>query len=294
MALARIDHNTKGRVPTGFADEVVISDATFRARRREYEVNPEPPAKKQKREGKGDASIVYGAGAYKGPWASFSERRPDALADESGDEEEVEVEDGDYIENALPTQPTAPKSLLGTAYEETGDGKESSEFLGHEQYDYQGRTYMHIPQDLDVKFREEGQKNFVPKRLMQTWKGHSKAITQTRFFPGSGHLLLSASADTKVLLWDIYHDRELLRRYSGHDRSVVDIDFAPDGADFITASFDRSMKLFDTETGDCKGRFGTGATPHVVRINPSQPHEFLAGMGDKKVCSLPAPPLAIC
>lgn len=283
MALARIDHNTKGRVPTGFADEVVISDATFRQRHREFETNREPPAKKQKREDKGNSSIVYGAGAYKGPWASFSERRPDALDDESGDEEEVEVDGSEYEEDSLPTQPTAPTSLIGTAYEEAGDGKESSQFLGSEQYDYQGRTYMHIPQDLDVTFREEGQKNYVPKKCIHTWEGHTKAITQTRLFPGSGHLLLSASADTKVLLWDIYHDRELLRSYSGHNRAVTDVDFSPDGLDFLTASFDRSMKLFDTETGACKGRFSTGATPHVVRINPSQPNEFLAGMGDNKV-----------
>lgn len=43
------------------------------------------------------------------------------------------------------------------------------------------------------------------------------------------------------------------------------------------------MKLWDTETGKCLNKFTTGKTPHVVRINPSVPHEFLVGMSDKKI-----------
>jgi hypothetical protein len=43
------------------------------------------------------------------------------------------------------------------------------------------------------------------------------------------------------------------------------------------------MKLWDTETGKCVNKFTSGKTPHVVRINPSTPHEFLAGMADKKI-----------
>ena len=112
---------------------------------------------------------------------------------------------------------------------------------------------------------------------------HTKSITQTRFFPDSGHLLLSASADSKIALWDVYHQRELLRTYSGHTKSVNDIDFNPSGTQFVSASYDRYMKLWDTETGKVVNKFTTGKTPHVVRINPSTPHEFLAGMSDKKI-----------
>ena len=62
-----------------------------------------------------------------------------------------------------------------------------------------------------------------------------------------------------------------------------DIDFNPSGTQFMSASYDRYMKLWDTETGKCLNKFTTGKTPHVVRINPSTPHEFLAGMSDKKI-----------
>ena len=46
---------------------------------------------------------------------------------------------------------------------------------------------------------------------------------------------------------------------------------------FLSASFDRQMKLWDTETGQCKARFTTGKIPHVVKFNPSSPNDFLAG-----------------
>ena len=38
-------------------------------------------------------------------------------------------------------------------------------------YDYQGRSYLHIPQDLDVNLRSEDPplKCFIPKKCIHTW-----------------------------------------------------------------------------------------------------------------------------
>ena len=214
--------STKGRVPTGYADEIVISDTSFRSAHRAQESNQGPPTKKRKREDKGKSGVVYGASAYKGPWAKFEEEQPDASSDE---EEEVEVE---YEEDDIAPQPSAP-SKAGMAYEETGDGNESTEFHGSEMYDYQGRTYMHVPQDLGIDLKgdlPDDFQSYAPKKVIHTFKSHTKAITQMRFFPASGHLLLSASADTKIKLWDAYHTRSLLRTFSGHTKSVSDVSFS--------------------------------------------------------------------
>ena len=272
--------STKGKVPTGYADEIVISETSFRSAHRAIEANHEPHSKKRKREGKGDSSVVYGSGAYRGPWAKYDEERPDAS---SGSEEEVEEV---YEEDDIVPQPAAP-TKMSTAYQETGDGNETTEFQGSQMYDYQGRTYMHVPQDLDIDLKGDtsGLKNYHPKKLIHTFKSHTKPITQMRFFPDSGHVLLSASADGKVKIWDVYHQRELLRTYSGHTKSVADISFNIDGTRFMTGSYDRQMKLWDTETGTCISRYSTGATPHVLRMYPSPAaaSEFLAGMNDKKI-----------
>ena len=273
-----------GRIPTGFASEIVLSETSFRAGHRNNQSGLEPPAKKHKREQRGDSAVVYGANAYKGPWARFEEERPDATAsDEDG--EDVEVV---YEEDEIAPQPAAPATKAGTDYGETGGAGETSTFHGTEERDYQGRTYMHVPLDLDIDLRGDtsGLKNYTPKKLIHTWKAHSKPVTQMRFMPDSGHLLLTASADAKVLLFDVYHQRELLRSYAGHSKSVNDVSFNCDGTRFLTASYDRQMKLWDTETGACLGRYSTGKTPHVIRFNPSNDalgHEFIAGMADKKI-----------
>lgn len=289
--------STKGKVPTGYAQEVAISEQSFRSLHREVQ-SQQSAGKKRKREAKGDASVVYGPDAYKGPWAKYEEQLIDS---DEGEEIEVEVsgeESGEevvvYEEDAIAPVPAKAPTLAGTAYQEISADSETSTFEGSQQYDYQGRTYMHVPQDLDVDltsdFENLSLKCYTPKKLIHTFRAHGKAahdraVTALRFFPRSGHLLLSAAADGKVKLWDVYHARELLRSYAGHTKSVVDIDFTPDGTKFLSASYDRQMKVWDTETGTCLGRFSTGSTPHVVRWNPDTRDggEFLAGMHDNKI-----------
>ncbi|KAK3723005.1 hypothetical protein LTR37_002151 [Vermiconidia calcicola] len=291
--------STKGKVPTGYAEEIAISEQSFRNLHRDVQ-SQQRAGHKRKRETKGDSSVVYGSGAYKGPWARYEEKGIDS---DSGDEVEVEIEvqDGDesgeevveYEEDAI-----APVPTRGTGYGDSDSAeKEKTVFEGSQQYDYQGRTYMHVPQDLDVDltsdFENLNLRCYHPKKQIHTFtpqnergkNAHEKALTALKFFPSSGHLLLSAAADGKVKLWDVYHDRELLRSYSGHNKSVVDTDFSPDGTRFLSASYDRQMKVWDTETGACLGRYSTGSTPHVIRWQPDNAsgQEFLAGMHDNKI-----------
>lgn len=136
-----------GRVPTGFAAETFIGESTFREAHRAIESNKSTNSKKRKRENKGDSSVVSGAGAYKGPWARYEEERPDAASDdEFGSDEEVEIvyEEDEIEQNPAP----APKKLAGTDYHDTEAEGETSEFVGSQQYDYQGRSYMHIPNGM--------------------------------------------------------------------------------------------------------------------------------------------------
>ena len=305
---------------TGQAEEIMLSDATFKTQHRTFQslgytqdpsvhgafvgdlakaqalggrdviqmrpMKASSDALKRKRQKKGDAGVVDGEGAYKGPWARYQ-----------NEEEEYEIEaamageglasDEEYIEEAIVPANAQAMAKASTSYQEDMENKETTEFHGSEQFDYQGRTYMHVPQDLDIDLRKEpgSEKNYIPKKSIHTWKSHTKAITSLRFFPNSGHVLLSSSADSKVKLWDVYHNRELLRTFSGHTKSVTDTNFNPSGTHFLSASFDRQMKLWDTEYGKCISRFTTGKIPHVIRFNPSEEsgHEFLAGMSDKKI-----------
>lgn len=288
-------------VPTGFAQETYMSEHTFRTQQLAGErgargamtgvqLKAEGERIKAKRMKRGDALVVEGEGEYVGPWAGYKraeyeERDADGGELESGEEEEEVTDEEGMVESG-----TAVKALpqaVAKRKEVEDQGGETTTFHGSEERDYQGRTYMHVPQDLDVDLKkQEGSiKNFVPKKLIHTWKGHTKPVVALRFFPSSGHVMLSASADSTVKLWDVYHQRELLRTFSGHTKALSDITFNTSGSQFLSASYDRMIKLWDTETGQCVNRFTTGKTPHVVRFNPDpeNAHEFLAGMSDKKI-----------
>ncbi|KAL8999171.1 MAG: hypothetical protein Q9169_001950 [Polycauliona sp. 2 TL-2023] len=315
------NHLKRKNALTGNAEETSISDATFTTQHRTFQsrgyaqdpsvygayvgdltkaqasegksVVQTRPSKemsailRRKRQKTGDAGIVDGEGAYKGPWAKY-ENQEAFYEDESGSGEEELASDEELVEEALVPAGSTAVAKLASDYQTDLTNSETTVFEGTSQYDYQGRTYMHVPQDLDIDLRNEPgtQKNYIPKKLIHTWKSHTKAINALRFFPNSGHLLLSASADTKVKLWDVYHERELLRTYSGHTKSVTDTTFSPTGTHFLTGSYDRFLKLWDTETGTCTSRFQTPskAVPHVLRFHPStDTHAFLVGTSDKKI-----------
>ena len=125
----------------------------------------------------------------------------------------------------------------------------------------------------------------MPKKQLYTWKGHTKGVSAIRLFPQSGHLLLSASMDSQVKLWEVYGQRRVLRTFQGHTKAVRDVSFNNDGTRFLSASFDRTVKLWDTETGKCISTFGSGKIPYCVRFNPKPElqHTFVAGMSDKKI-----------
>lgn len=69
----------------------------------------------------------------------------------------------------------------------------------------------------------------------------------------------------------------------GHGKAVRDVSFSPDGTKFLSAGFDRQMKLWDTETGACLQAFTNGRVPYCIKFHPNNPNVFLAGMHDKKI-----------
>jgi WD40 repeat protein len=82
--------------------------------------------------------------------------------------------------------------------------------------------------------------------------GHTKGVSAIRFFPGSGHLLLSASMDSKVKIWDVHNSGKCMRTYLGHSKALKDVTFSNDGRRFVSSSFDNNIKLWDTETGQVR------------------------------------------
>ncbi|KAJ1930506.1 hypothetical protein IWQ60_000202 [Tieghemiomyces parasiticus] len=233
-------------------------------------------AKKKARLPKGDPGVFEGEDAYRGPWAGY---RHETIGQKVG--LTTEQTTGAAVESA-------PSQAVGKRTKVIQPGEETSVFHGKEERDYQGRTYIHVPTDLDhlkLTGPPGEQVCYVPKRLVHTWSGHGKGVSAIRFFPNSGHLLLSSSMDGRVKLWDVYHQRRCLRTFVGHNKAVRDITFSNDGRRFLSAGYDRYIKLWDTETGQCLSSFAVGAVPYCVTFHPDDDKQnvFLAGCSNKKI-----------
>lgn len=64
-----------------------------------------------------------------------------------------------------------------------------------------------------------------------------------------GERLVSGSDDFTLFLWNPEVDRKPTCRMTGHQQLINDVKFSPDGRLIASASFDKSIKLWDGKTG---------------------------------------------
>ncbi|GAA6061123.1 hypothetical protein JCM10212_001723 [Sporobolomyces blumeae] len=219
---------------------------------------------------------------YLGPWAGWEGEKISVVVPTEEEYEEQEARGGPLLNK----QERRRKVLEESNRKEVGFGEEKSVFHGKETHDYLGRTYLHVPLDVDgvnLRGTPGEQECFVPKKCVHTWSGHTKGVSRIQLFPGSGHLILSGSLDTRIKLWDVYQSGKCLRTFMGHSKAVNDVQFDNEGKGFLSSSFDRQMKLWDSETGQCKQAFSNGKIPYCIKYHPEQQSTFLAGMSDKKI-----------
>ncbi len=76
---------------------------------------------------------------------------------------------------------------------------------------------------------------------------HVSPVNAVAFSP-DGRLLVSASADHSVRLWDLVTGKPL-RILVGHSAWVLGIDFSPDGRLLASGAEDKTLRLWDPATG---------------------------------------------
>ncbi|XP_032877874.1 pre-mRNA-processing factor 17 isoform X1 [Amblyraja radiata] len=209
---------------------------------------------------------------FQGPWAKYIDEKDVAKPSEEEQKELDEI--------------IAKRQKKGKQEDEK-PAEEKTILHLKDMYDYQGRSYLHVPQDIGVNLRsaQPPEKCYLPKKQMHVWSGHTKGVSAIRLFPASGHLLLSCSMDCKIKLWEVYNDRRCIRTFIGHSKAVRDVCFNNDGKQFLSAAYDRYLKLWDTETGKCLAKFSNRKVPYCVKFNPDEDKQnlFVAGMSDKKI-----------
>eukprot|EP00536_Pseudo-nitzschia_multiseries_P002066 jgi/Psemu1/322383/estExt_fgenesh1_pg.C_270042 len=179
-------------------------------------------------------------------------------------------------------------------------------FHGDAETDYKGRSWMAPPpgtkplgsDELSARERMEDHACYVPKKCVHRYTGHNQGVQRIRLFPNTGHLLLSAGLDGKCKIWSVGdivgttgkeagggngNQRRVLRTYEGHKAAVRDVQFNHDGSRFVSASFDRFLRLWDTESGAVINTFGNQKVPYCVEFYPRDDNYFVVGTSDNKI-----------
>ena len=82
-----------------------------------------------------------------------------------------------------------------------------------------------------------------------------------------GNLLASAGSDKTIRLWDI-KERSCIGTLSGHEGTIQQLAFAPDGRQLASAGSDKTVRLWDVSQGQAMGMLTGPEKFTTVRFSP--------------------------
>lgn len=95
--------------------------------------------------------------------------------------------------------------------------------------------------------------------LRGTLEGHNGWVTALSTSEAQPDLLLSASRDKTLITWDLTRDDQQYgvakKSLKGHSHIVQDAVISPDGAFALSASWDKTLRLWNLESGESTQTF---------------------------------------
>jgi guanine nucleotide-binding protein subunit beta-2-like 1 protein len=131
-------------------------------------------------------------------------------------------------------------------------------------------------------------------KLVGVLKGHTGWITQIVADPKNPDILVSASRDKSLILWALGQgDRTAfdenvvvgkpVRALRGHAHFVSDVSLSSDGQYALSGSWDKSLRLWDLQTGQTTRRF-TSHTKDVLSVAFSADNrQVVSGSRDRTI-----------
>ncbi|KAJ3334371.1 cross-pathway control WD-repeat protein cpc2 [Blyttiomyces sp. JEL0837] len=120
-----------------------------------------------------------------------------------------------------------------------------------------------------------------------TLKGHSGWVTAIATTPEAPDTILSSSRDKTVIVWHLTRDEETYgvprRSLTGHNHFVQDVVISSDGQFALSASWDKTLRLWDLNTGLTTRRF-VGHTNDVLSVSFSPDNrQIVSGSRDRTI-----------
>lgn len=126
-------------------------------------------------------------------------------------------------------------------------GEEIKRYSGHSNYVYavafspDGQLIASGGVDKTVRIF-----NLGTGQLMKTFDGHNESVTNVTFLSNTQ---VASSGDSVIHVWDLTTNKEAPRRFEGHQGRIPAMAISPDGRRLLTGGDDRTVKLWDAQTG---------------------------------------------
>eukprot|EP01135_Chromosphaera_perkinsii_P001122 Nk52_evm72s158 gene=Nk52_evmTU72s158 len=125
--------------------------------------------------------------------------------------------------------------------------------------------------------------------LRGTLKGHSGWVTQITTNPEVPDMILSASRDKTIIVWQLTRDEDSYgfpkRSLHGHSHFVSDVVISSDGQFALSGSWDHTLRLWNLKTGETTRRF-IGHTGDVLSVAFSSDNRQIVSAGRDKSIKL--------
>ncbi|ESW97398.1 hypothetical protein KL921_001060 [Ogataea angusta] len=123
--------------------------------------------------------------------------------------------------------------------------------------------------------------------LRGTLHGHNGWVTSLATSPANPDLLLSASRDKTLITWQLTRDENnygvAKKALKGHSHIVQDCAISPDGLYAISASWDKTLRLWKLDTGESVVRF-VGHKGDVLSVSiAANSRQIVSASRDKTV-----------
>jgi guanine nucleotide-binding protein subunit beta-2-like 1 protein len=123
--------------------------------------------------------------------------------------------------------------------------------------------------------------------LRGTLKGHRNWVTAIATTSENPNMILSASRDKSIIIWTLTRDETNYgvprRSLTGHNHFVQDVVISSDGQFALSASWDKTLRLWDLNTGRTTRRF-VGHTNDVLSVSFSADNrQIVSGSRDKTI-----------
>jgi len=124
-------------------------------------------------------------------------------------------------------------------------------------------------------------------KLRGSLKGHNGWITQIATTSANPDMILSASRDNTIIVWELNRGNEnygyAKRALRGHSHFVSDVVVSSDGQFALSGSWDKSMRLWDLNTGATTRQFkGHDKDILSVAFSPDN-RQIVSGSRDKTI-----------